>query len=85
MASGKAIVSEPLFFAVPGDFREGHNYLSFSSSVELIEKCNYLLNHQEKSREMEQNNINYYFNYLKPDVLVWNTIKQALDHYRIST
>ena len=80
VASGKVIVSEPLLFKVPGDFRERHNYLSFSSSEELIEKCNYLLSHPEISRKIEQNNTNYYFNYLRPDVLIWNTIKQAIDY-----
>ena len=78
VASGKAIVSEPLCFSVPGDFHEKQNYLSFTSSKELIEQCDYLLSNPEKRREMEQSNINYYNCNLRPDVLIWNTLKQVI-------
>ena len=79
VASGKAIVSEPLSFSVPGVFSEGSNYLSFLSPNELAEKCDYLLSHPDKREEIEQNNVNYYFHNLRPDVLIWNTIKQVID------
>lgn len=77
VASGKSIVSEPLFFSVPGDFHEGKNYLTFSSATELAERCDYLLSNYDIRREMELNNINYYFHNLRPDALVWNSIKQV--------
>lgn len=78
VASGKAIISEPLFFSVPGDFHEKQNYLSFTSTKELTEQCDCLLSDPEKRRKMEQSNINYYIHNLRPDVLIWNTIKQVI-------
>ena len=79
VASGKAIVSEPLHFSVPGPFCEGKNYLTFLSKDELIEKCDDLLSHPEKRQEIEYNNINYFIHYLRPDMLIWNTIRQVVD------
>ena len=79
VASGKAIVSEPLAFSVPGEFCDGKNYLSFSSLEQLEERCDFLLRHEKERSSMEKNNIDYYFHYLRPDVLVWNTIKYVVD------
>lgn len=79
VACGKAIVSEPLFFAVPGLFCEGKNYLPFSTTEQLIDNCDFLLSHPEERKKIEHNNINYYFHYLRPDVLIWNTIRQVID------
>ncbi len=79
VASGKAIVTEPLSYLIPGDFHDGKNYLSFASTDDLIDRCDYLLSNPEKRREMEMNNIDYYIHNLRPDVLIWNTLKQALD------
>ena len=80
VASGKAIVTEPLSFLIPGDFYDGKNYLSFTSANDLIDKCDYLLSNPEKRREMEKNNIDYYIHNLRPDVLIWNTLKQVIDN-----
>lgn len=76
ISCGKAIVSEPLLFSVPGHFQEGINYLSFNGSEQLIEKCVFLLDHPLERRIMEKNNIGYYFQNLRPDALIWNTLMQ---------
>ena len=82
VSAGKAILSEPLHFSVPGDFQEGKNYLSFNSVDEAIEKCNYLLSLDDKRHTMEMENLHYYFHYLKPDVLIFNTLKQTLSQFQ---
>ena len=77
VAAGKAILSEPLHFAVPGNFQVGKNYLSFNSIDEVVDKCDDLLCNLDKIHTMEYENLYYYFHYLKPDILILNTLKQV--------
>ena len=76
VSAGKAIVSEPLCYKVPGDLQEGKNYLTFSSIDEALHNCETLLQDNDKRNAMEIENLNYYFQYLKPDTLIMNTLKQ---------
>ncbi|MBE6379737.1 MAG: hypothetical protein E7047_02270 [Lentisphaerae bacterium] len=77
VAAGKAILSEPLHFKVPGDFREGKNYLTFNSADDVLSKCEMLLKDPHKRMTMEMENRDYYSQYLQPEVLVMNTLKQC--------
>ena len=80
VSAGKAILSEPLHFKVPGDFQEGKNYLAFSSIDDALCKCEMLLRDPYKRMAMEIQNLDYYFQYLKPDVLIMNTLKQFFSY-----
>ena len=74
IAASRAIVSEPLHFEVPGNFKKDQNYLEFTNKAELIEKIETLLNNKELIGQMMKNNYHYYNNFLKPDILVLNSL-----------
>ncbi|MBQ7731691.1 MAG: glycosyltransferase family 1 protein [Lentisphaeria bacterium] len=78
VAAGKAIISEPLFFSPPGDLSVGKNYLTFNSADSLLASVDHLLSHPRAIRDMEKENIDYYYRFLRPDVLVFNAIKDYL-------
>lgn len=79
VASGKAILSDPLHFQVPGKFSDGKNYLSFTSPEQLCELCEQLLADKELCEDMERNNLFYYMSHLRPDALILNTLKSSLE------
>jgi hypothetical protein len=74
VAAARAIVSEPLRYVLPGNFDDGSNYLSFLSPDELVQNARKLCDDKEVMITMMKNNNRYYQNYLRPDVLVLNTL-----------
>lgn len=78
VSSSKAIVTEPLMFEVPGDFKEGQNYLSFSTSSECVHQVEKLLKNKLMRLDMMQNNYKYYYTNVEPKMLVLNTLLNAL-------
>jgi hypothetical protein len=80
VAASRAIVSEPLKYSVPGEFEIEKNYLVFNNEYELLEKIYILLNDKEKLLEIMNNNYHYYNNYLKPEMLVLNTLLKISQH-----
>ncbi len=79
IAASRAIVTEPLNFEVPGIFREDKNYLKFEKEDELIKNIYFLLNNPEKMKEMMFENYYYYNSYLRPDILVLNSLMHLVD------
>lgn len=78
IAGAKAIVSEKLHYQVPGNFQNGKNYLEFSTPNECVECVSELVEDPEKRYELMQNNYSYYNAYLRPDMLIWNSLKRAI-------
>lgn len=78
VAFSKAIVSEPLRYRVPGDLKEGRNYLAFSTPEECVERSLRLIEDRPLRRQMMESNVRYYEKYLRPDVMVLNAIQLAL-------
>ncbi len=76
VATGMAILCTPEFlkYALPGNFKEGENYLIFTSPEDCVEKIKWLQHNQTELKNMMQNNLNYYKNFLRPDKLISNTI-----------
>ena len=74
VAAAKAIVNEKMHFTVTGDFEEGKNYLSFRTSEECLKAVQTLVENPEKLYAMKLANEQYYHKYLRPDVLVKNTL-----------
>lgn len=74
VAKSKAIISEPLKYSLPGDFKVDQNYLEFNNTDELVQKIEMLLNNTKMMKDMMVANFNYYNEYVKPDKLVLNTI-----------
>ena len=74
VAAAKAIVNETMHFTVTGDFEEGKNYLPFRTAQECLAAVQSLVEDPEKLHAMKLANQLYYRQYLKPDVLVKNTL-----------
>lgn len=77
LAAGRAIVSEPLFYEVPGPFQAGENYLPYTSADGCIAQIEALLTHPERILQMGQLNRAYYDAWLRPDRLVEKALEQA--------
>lgn len=77
IAASKAIVNEALRYEVTGDFKAGENYLPFTNAKECIQAVNALAADPERLYAMKCANRAYYLHYLKPDVLVQNSLKKA--------
>ncbi|MDP5030750.1 MAG: hypothetical protein NWQ54_15550 [Paraglaciecola sp.] len=78
IALSKAIVSEPLCYEVPGSLKHGENLLVFEHPDKCVEQVGMLMDSADLRRKLMINNHNYYKNFLKPDVLVLNALKQVL-------
>lgn len=75
VAASKAIIHEKMMYTVPGDFSDGKNYLSFSTCEECLNALGMLINDPQKMFEMKCANEKYYLEYLRPDVMIRNTLK----------
>ena len=78
IAGSKAIVSERLNFEVPGDFKEKTNFLKFTTADECVENVSLLVENREKRQQIMNNNCRYYQKFLRPDMLIWNTLSKIL-------
>lgn len=78
IASSKCIVTEPLYNEVTGKFEKDKNYYEFRTPEELVEIIGELINNKKKILDMMNKNYEYYNNYLRPDVLILNTIREFL-------
>lgn len=79
VAASKAIVSEPLHYELPGNFKRNKNYLEFNNEKQCIKNIHQLINDKSKRYSMMQNNHIYYLNYVKPDKLILNSLKQCFE------
>lgn len=73
-AASRAIISEPLHYGLPGDFKKDKNYLSFSNTEELIANIHNLLNNPSKMEDMMMENHQYYTNYVYSEKMILNTL-----------
>lgn len=80
VAAAKSIVSEKLHYSIPGQFIDGINYLSFEQPNECIAQVDKLYNNHDLLYRMKVENAIYYQNYLKPEVLIANTLHVADIH-----
>lgn len=74
VAFAKAIVTEPLFFQVPGDFAKEKHYLEFTTPDRLVDAAQRLFEDKNLRFEMMMNNYRYYQSYIKPDSLILNSL-----------
>lgn len=77
VAAARAIVNETFHYSVPGDFAEGKNYLPFTTAQECIDAVQSLAEDPERLYAMKKANEEYYHAYLKPEVLVRNSLEMA--------
>lgn len=74
VAAAKAIVNERFHYTVTGDYREGEHYLPFETAEECLAAVDALVADPEKLYAMKKANEDYYRAYLRPDVLVKNSL-----------
>jgi len=74
IAASRAIITEPLNYELPGDFKDNQNYLSFNNTEELIANIQGLLNNPEKMQNMMSNNFRYYNNYVNSEKMILNSL-----------
>lgn len=79
VAASRAIVTEPLYYGLPGVFEDKINYLKFSTVDELISSLEMLLKDRQYRFNMMMNNYNYYNNYVRPDRLIMNTLLNSIN------
>ena len=87
IAAAKAIVNEKFHYAVPGNFLPGKNYLEYRTVSECIQAVEKLIKNPDELFEMKKQNYMYYSSYLRPDVLIKNTLEivdQGGDQYEHS-
>jgi hypothetical protein len=70
MALSRAIVSEPLRYAVPGELTNGVHYLEFDSVDRCLEQVARLMEDDELRARMMAANQAYYQAWVRPDALV---------------
>lgn len=80
VAASRVIVSEPLYYELPGEFQNEKNYIEFRSVDELIDVLRKLINNKEKRQEIMNNNLYYYNNYVKPEIIVLNTLLKVIEN-----
>jgi len=76
VAFGKAIVSEPLYYQVPG-FNPGEHYLEFRSADECAGMVQRLFDEPDLREQIAAHNVDYYRQLLQPDRLVMRTLEYA--------
>ncbi len=77
VAFGKAVVSEPLVYPVPG-FNAGEHYLEFHSAEECVDLVQRLLDEPDLRNAIAARNVDYYRQHLRPDQLVMRTIRYTI-------
>lgn len=78
VAASKAIVSEKINYALPGDFNNNQHYFEFETPDECVIKTLKLANNDELLYQMMCNNYLYYHNYVRPDRLVLNSLMTVI-------
>jgi hypothetical protein len=79
VAASKAIVAERMYHMVPGEFLPGVNYLEFATASDCVNAVTILREDPARRLAMMKANHDYYNAFLRPDMLVLNTLAQALE------
>ena len=78
VALARAIVSEKLNFEVPGELREGTNFLQFATPEQCVQKAVRLMESRDERCRLMLSNARYYQSHLRPDALLLNTLLTVL-------
>ena len=73
----KAILTERLNYTVPGPLQQGENYLEFATAAECVEQARRLFVDRDLRQRLMANNARYYNGWLRPDMLILNTLLTA--------
>jgi len=76
-AAGRAILTTPLSFHLPGKFERMRNYTTFDSADDCLRRLSELLNNTPRVHRMEAANFAYHNKFVRPDALVLHTLRDA--------
>ncbi|MDR1464565.1 MAG: hypothetical protein LBJ11_04615 [Oscillospiraceae bacterium] len=77
VAASKAILSEPLFYELPGEFLPAQNYIPFSTPEDCVTEAARLLSDVSRIHAMETANHTYYEKHVRPDCMIANSLREA--------
>lgn len=83
LASGRAIITDPIHCVLPGGCTEGRNYLVFRNAKTLGEHVEYLLHNVDAVHEMERQNRTYYAESFNPRACVRSALQTAFPEYEV--
>ncbi len=75
-AAGRAIVTQPLYYTLPGSFCRGKNYLVYHDAEACVRQAELLLSNVSQIHRMEAANFAYYNGYVRPDAMVLNSLRE---------
>jgi hypothetical protein len=78
VALGRAIVSEPIRFGLPGPMSPGENYLEFTTPAQCASRVAELLDDDAARQSMMQKNARYFAEYGTPQAVVARALHAAL-------
>lgn len=79
LAASRAIITEEPFYEIPYKLSKGTNFYTYKSIDDCVQKVALLLADKIKLAEMMNANREYYLNHLRPDMYVWDTIKEFVE------
>jgi len=74
VAFSKAIVSERMCYEIPGDFKEGQNYLAFDTAEGCVDATRALFADAGLRAHIMKNNYDYYNNFSAPKTVIQRTL-----------
>lgn len=74
VAAARVIITEPLYYELPGDLENNKNYIEFRTVEELISSLKDVIDDKQKRKYLMENNYNYYNRYVKPEIMVKNSL-----------
>jgi hypothetical protein len=78
VAFSRAILSERLCHEIPGDFRDGQNYLGFDTARGCVDAARALFADAASRAQIMENNYNYYNEYVEAKMSIQRTLNIGL-------
>ena len=78
VAFSKGILSEKMNFQLPGNLEKDKNYLEFTTPEECVNQAVKLSSNKEMLTNMMYYNLIYYHHYVRPDMLILNSLISSL-------
>jgi len=80
-AAGRAIVTTPFDFGLPGPFARARNYVTYDSPESCLARLNELLESTPAVHRMEAANFTYFTQFIRPDAMVLHTLQDGLSQF----
>ena len=77
LAAGRCIVTEPLAYELPDPLVDGTHVVLYDSVERCVEACGRMLENDGLAREMQQQAVDYYRQFVRPSALMMNTLNEA--------